>query len=86
MKKIILAAAVLLLRPALYSQQAATAPNWDAWTFLEGKWIGKVVGSRARAAAISPLNWIYREKCSSAEIIRSTRQQRIAPPMFMKTQ
>jgi Spy/CpxP family protein refolding chaperone len=41
MKKTILAAAVLLLCPALYSQQAATTPNWDGWKSPGGKWIGK---------------------------------------------
>jgi hypothetical protein len=40
MKKIILAA-VLLFCPALHSQQSTLAPNWDAWKFIQGKWVGE---------------------------------------------
>jgi hypothetical protein len=41
MKKIVLLSFALLLCSAVYSQQSTPASNWDAWKFIQGKWVGE---------------------------------------------
>ena len=41
MKFVYLRAVMLLICSALPAQQPAPIPNWDAWQFLVGKWVGE---------------------------------------------
>ncbi len=37
----LMAAATVLLSALTFSQQAVPTPNWDAWQFLIGEWVGE---------------------------------------------
>ncbi len=53
MKTVLLAAALLMLCPASPSQQPTTIPNWDAWNFLIGKWVGEGTSDVGQGAGYS---------------------------------
>lgn len=40
LRKLALIASLCLLCAAVSAQQKSSAPNWDAWKFLQGKWVG----------------------------------------------
>lgn len=41
MKAVCLILAMLICSSPMLAQQPALSPNWDAWTFLIGKWVGE---------------------------------------------
>jgi hypothetical protein len=41
MKAVCLILAILVCSCTLLAQQPSPSPNWDAWKFLIGKWVGE---------------------------------------------
>ena len=38
--------AILVCSCTLFAQQPTPSPNWDAWKFLIGKWVGEAISGR----------------------------------------
>jgi len=49
-RKFAFVASLLLLCASVPAQQKSSAPNWDAWKFLQGKWVGEGSNEQAQGS------------------------------------
>ena len=50
LRRLAFVASLLLLCTASFAQQKPSAPNWDAWKFLQGKWVGEGYNEQAQGS------------------------------------